>query len=176
VEGAIAFSWSPDGQWVACVSEEFLGSQDASRKLVYFDPDQPDETQQVEHDVVIAFFWSPDSRKIAYFVPQIGAPAGQRVGMQAQESRFQLELHVLDLQTGSTQRLIGFTPTGDFLNMLQFFDQYQRSATLWSPDSKNLVISTLDQDGEYGIYTVDISGQSEANRLASGRLAFWSWK
>jgi Tol biopolymer transport system component len=176
LDGAFAFSWSPDGQWVACVFEGFLGSEDASRKLYYFDPDRPDETHPAKQNLVIAFFWSPDSRKIAYFVPQIVDPSGQRVSMQTQESQLQLELHVLDLQTGSAQRLIRFTPTGDFLNMLQFFDQYQRSATLWSPDSKNLVISALDQDGEYGIYTVDISGQSEANRLASGRLAFWSWK
>jgi hypothetical protein len=100
----------------------------------------------------------------------------QEVSLQVQESQFSLELHVLDVQTGNSQRLIKFTPTEDFLSILPFFDQYQRSATVWSPDSNNLVISALDQDGEHGIYAIEISENSEARRLASGRLALWSWK
>jgi len=64
----------------------------------------------------------------------------------------------------------------DFLNIMPFFDQYQRSATIWSPDNNNLVISALDQDGEQGIYAIEIAENSEARLLASGSLAFWSWK
>jgi Tol biopolymer transport system component len=176
VNDLIAFSWSPDGDWVAYVSEDELGSEDISRTLVYLDPDQADKTHTVEQELVIAFFWSPDSRKIAYFVPQISIPSSQQVSLRVQESRFSLELHVLDIQTGDSQRLIVFTPTEDFLNILPYFDQYQRSATIWSPDSKNLVISALDQDGEQVIYAIEISENSEIRRLASGRLAFWSWK
>lgn len=176
VDDSIAFSWSPDGDWVAYVSEDNRGSEDISRTLVYLDPDRAEESHSVEHDLVIAFFWSPDSRKIAYFVPQISIPSEQQVSLQVQESQFSLELHVLDVQTGNSQRLIEFTPTEDFLSILPFFDQYQRSATVWSPDSNNLVISALDQDGEHGIYAIEISENSEARRLASGRLAFWSWK
>ena len=131
----------------------------------------------MEQDLVIAFFWSPDSRKIAYFVPEISIPSGQReVSLQVQEAQFTLELHVLDVQTGDSQRLIEFTPTEDFVRIMQFFDQYQRSATVWSPDSNNLVISAIEQDGEHVIYALEISENSEARRLASGRLAFWSWK
>ena len=176
VDDSIAFSWSPDGDWVAYISEDNRGSEDTYRTLVYLDPDQAEESQSVEHDLVFAFFWSPDSRKIAYFVPRINIPSGQEVSLQAQDQRFSLELHVLDVETGNSQRLIEFTPTEDFLNILPFFDQYQRSATIWSPDSKDLVISAIDQDGEHGIYAVEVSENSEARRLASGQLAFWSWK
>ena len=130
----------------------------------------------MERDLVIAFFWSPDSRKIAYFVPQISIPSEQQVSLQVQEPQFRLVLYVLDLQTGDSRRLIEFTPTEDFLRIMQFFDQYQRSAMVWSPDSNNLVISALDQDGEPGIYAIEVTEDSEARRLASGRLAFWSWK
>ena len=176
VDNSIAFSWSPDGDWIAYVSEDNSGSEDVSRRLVYLDPERVEESHSVEHDLVIAFFWSPDSRKIAYFVPKISIPSGQRVSLQVQESEFSLELHVLDVQTGNSQRLTEFVPTEDFLGILPFFDQYQRSATVWSPDSNNLVISALDQDGEHGIYAIEISGNSEVRRIASGRLAFWSWK
>jgi Tol biopolymer transport system component len=124
----------------------------------------------------MAYFWSPDSRKIAYFIPQINIPSEQQVSLNTQEAQFTLGLHILDVQTGSSQRLIEFTPTEDFLNILPFFDQYQRSATVWSPDSNNLVISAVDLDGEQGIYAIENSENSEARRLASGSLAFWSWK
>jgi TolB protein len=176
VNRPIAFSWSPDGDWVVYVSEENRGPEGISRTLVYLDPEREEETYTVEHDLVIAFFWSPDSRKIAYFVPPISIPSEQQVSLPVQQSQFSLELHILDVQTGNSQRLIDFTPTEDFLSILPFFDQYQRSATIWSPDSNNLVISALDQDGEQGIYAIEISENSEAHRLASGRLAFWSWK
>jgi Tol biopolymer transport system component len=177
VDDSIAFSWSPDGDWVAYLAEDNRGSEDVSRRLVYLDPDRAEESHTVEQDLVIAYFWSPDSRKIAYFVPQISIPSGQQeVSLQEQEAQFTLELHVLDVQTGDSQRLIEFTPTEDFVRIMQFFDQYQRSATIWSPDSNNLVISAIEQDGEHVIYAIDVSANSEARRLASGRLAFWSWE
>jgi TolB protein len=176
LDDSIAFSWSPDGNWVAYVSEDNRGSEDVSRELVYLDPDRVEEAQPVVHDLIVAYFWSPDSRKIAYFVPRISIPSEQQVSLQKQEPQLSLELHLLDVQTGDSQRLIEFTPTEDFLNILPFYDQYQRSATIWSPDSKNLVISALDQDGVHAIYAIEISENSEARRLASGRLAFWSWK
>jgi len=176
VDDSIAFSWSPDGEWVAYITEDIRGPGDLSRRLVYLDPNQAEESQSVEQDLVIAFFWSPDSSKIAYFVPQLNISSDQQVSLRAQETQFALELYVLDVTTGNSQRLIEYTPTEDFLSILPFFDQYQRSATIWSPDSSNLVISAFDQDGEQGIYAIDAAGNSEARRLASGSLAFWSWK
>jgi TolB protein len=176
VEDSIAFSWSPDGEWVAYITEDIRGPGDLSRRLVYLDPDQAEESQSVEQDLVIAFFWSPDSSKIAYFVPKLSTSSDQQVSLRAQETQFSLELYVLDVETGNSQRLIEYTPTEGFLSILPFFDQYQRSTTIWSPDSNNLVISAFDQDGEQGIYAIDAAGNSEARQLASGSLAFWSWK
>ena len=176
VDDSIAFSWSPDGNWVAYISEDNRGTANVSRTLVYLDPEQAGESHSVEQDLVIAFFWSPDSEKIAYFIPQISIPSEQEVSLLVQEPQFRLELRVLDVQTGNSYRLIEYTPTEDFLNVLPFYDQYQRSATIWSPDSKNLVISAVDQDGEPGIYAIEASEDAEASRLASGSLAFWSWK
>lgn len=177
VDDSIAFSWSPDGDRVAYVSEDVRGPGEISRTLVYLDPNQVEDSYPVEQDLVMAFFWSPDSRKIAYFVPELSTPSGQQeVSLQTQEPQFTLGLYVVDVQTGSSQRLIEFTPTEDFLNILPFYDQYQRSATIWSPDSNNLVISAIDQDEEQVIYAIEVSENSEARRLASGSLAFWSWK
>jgi len=176
VDDSIAFSWSPDGNWVAYITENNRFTEDISRTLFYLDPDQPEGSQSLDNDFVIAFFWSPDSQKIAYFVPKIGISSEQQVSLPAQDSQFSIELHVLDVQSGNSQRLTEFRPTEDFLQIMPYFDQYQRSATIWSPDSSNLVFSALDQDGTPRIYTIGISENPESSRLASGRLAFWSWK
>jgi TolB protein len=177
VDDSIAFSWSPDGNWIAYVTEDNRGPGELSRRLVYLDAAQAAEPQMVEHNLVIAYFWSPDSRKIAYFLPEVNLSSEQpEVSLQTQEAQFNLELFILDVETGSSQRLIEYTPTDDFLNILPFFDQYQRSATIWSPDSSSLVITAIEPDGENVIYTIEASGNAEARRLASGSLAFWSWE
>ena len=68
-----------------------------------------------------------------------------------------------------------FNPTDAFLQVLPFYDQYQRSGTIWSPDSRNLVLSDVDADGNNGIYVVGADG-SQYHKIADGDVAFWSWK
>ena len=60
--------------------------------------------------------------------------------------------------------------------MLPYFDQYHQSATIWSPDNNNLVLSFMGQSGAPGIAVVAASGKLEPRMLAQGYLAFWSWE
>ena len=127
---------------------------------------------------VIAFFWSPDGDKVAYFVPFLasdsGSTSGNNAGSTAQ--RLLLQLNMLDVKTGESKELFTYQPTEQFKNILPYFDQYHQSNTIWSPDNNNLVLSFLDQDGNPGIAIVAASGQLEPRLLAQGYLAFWSWK
>ena len=81
---------------------------------------------------------------------------------------------MIDLDTGKARHLTTFTPTGSFLNLLPFFDQYHRSMTLWSPDSRKMVIAANDKQGP-GIYVIDTQ-TGTSTRIASGDLASWSRK
>jgi hypothetical protein len=56
-----------------------------------------------------------------------------------------------------------------------FFDQYQRSDTIWSPDSNWLVLSGRPLLDESGIWLIQTS-TLETKLIGTGNLAFWSWQ
>jgi hypothetical protein len=83
---------------------------------------------------------------------------------------------MLDVISGESRELFTFRPSSQFAAILPYFDQYHQSATIWSPDSNNLVLSFTDAENNPGIAVVAASGQLEPRLLAQGFLAFWSWK
>lgn len=174
--GAIAFAWSHDGSKLAYIAAANPGAQMFASSLNIIDPDRPEQSATTLDDHVIAFFWSPDGRKIAYFVPVVESPADEQVQFGQPEPAFRLGLRVLNSATNEARELALFVPTDQFLNILPFFDQYHRSATIWSPDSQHLVYSALEAHIGSGIYTVAASGDQPPKRIAVGDLAFWSWK
>jgi TolB protein len=172
VPGTIAFAWAPDGGKLAYLATGTDSPAGAGRELVVLDPDRPAETKTTVQAFVAGFFWSPDSRKLAYFVPVLAVQEGEAAGQPA----LYLELYVLDAQSGESLQVASFRPTENFANLLPNFDQYQRSATLWSPDSRNLVIAAMDADSEPGIFVVETAANLQPRYLAPGHVAFWSWQ
>jgi Tol biopolymer transport system component len=185
VDGPVAFSWSPDGKYLAYMHSQ-PGGQDAGfRSLMMLNMSDGNQPQTIVESGAVAFFWSPDSRKIAYFIPLLMESLPQEQGFLMPASRslpariaseLHLSLMVYDLQTEERWQAALFRPVDEFLNVLPFFDQYSRSATFWSPDSLHLVVSGLDASSNPGIYRVDASGNQPPERIAGGSLAFWSWK
>ncbi len=84
-------------------------------------------------------------------------------------------MQVYDLASGKTQQAAAFQPTEAFLNIIPFFDQYQHSGTIWSPDSQNLVLPVIDTNGNSRIVVVGAGG-GPTHPIADGDLAFWSSK
>jgi Tol biopolymer transport system component len=164
-----AFAWSPDSELVAHIegsepiSAGTLGALHVTELAASEDFFQDSD--------VFAFFWSPDSRKLAYFKPILVASEDS-----PNEPRLVLELYMLDTVTGESRKLFTFEPTSQFSGILPYFDQYHQSATIWSPDSNNLVLSFVDQEGNSGIAVVAASGQLEPRIIAQGFIAFWSWR
>ncbi len=174
--GSIAFGWSPDSRRVAYIAGDG-DLQLTIGPLTVVDPEKLAEAKTTEHDAVLAFFWSPDSRKVAYFEPLFFTPTPDPNQSEQAEPVLLLQLHVFDAQSGDSREVTTFLPTEEFLSMLAFFDQYQRSTTIWSPDSKNLVLSgVLRRPEGLGIWIVAASGNLEPRYLTDGVLAFWSWK
>jgi hypothetical protein len=87
-----------------------------------------------------------------------------------------LELHIAEARSGDTRRIAAFQPTETFLGLFPFFDQYQRSVTIWSPDSNYLVVSAVASEEQQGLFIVPASGDYEPRFLAEGNVGFWSWK
>jgi dipeptidyl aminopeptidase/acylaminoacyl peptidase len=173
--GEVAFAWSRDGEKVAYIASDRLIDQGLLGALHVVDLTTSEEILQDSQ--VFAFFWAPNSEKLAYFVPFLSssAPQGGDNGSSTTQS-IVLQLNILDVKSGENHELFKFVPTQELLGVLAYFDQYHQSNTIWSPDNNNLVLSFLDGQGQPGIAVVAASGQLEPRLLAPGVLAFWSWQ
>lgn len=184
IDGPVAFALSPDGNRLAYLYSQPDTQNSSLRTLRLMDFSDVGRSSIIVESGVVAFFWSPDSGQIAYFTPVFTESFPPEQGtlfsisrkLPTQEPELRLSLMIYDIQTGKSRQAALFKPVDDFLSLLPFFDQYARSASLWSPDSRHLVISGLDASGRPGIYRVDASGIDPPEHIADGSLAFWSWK
>lgn len=179
-EGTVAFALSPDGKRVAYIrtGQPRLG---ALGQLTIVDLSGKAEPIEIEEERVLAFFWAPDSEQVAFFVPtavqpQPGSDIPTQQGQNGQEVQIILSLSVANARSGEVREVAPFFPTFQLLNLLPYFDQYHRSATIWSPDSNNLVLSAYDPDGNPGVWLAPSDGNLDPRFLAPGTLGFWSWK
>jgi len=183
VPGSAAFSWSPDGKRVAYIVS--TQTQNIVRgKLLFYDVAKSTKVT-ADQDKISAFFWSPDSKQVVYFAivqeavatptPGKGTPAPTPEDQQAAETQLYLKMYITDVTSGKSTLLARFVPTRDFFQLIQFFDQYSRSGTIWAPDGQNLVIAAQISDSQ-GVFLVPSSGMTEPRFLQGGAMAFWSWK
>jgi len=176
IEGMVAFDWSPNGRQLAYLSDRDFDTPAATCHLTVLDGSDLETVRAEVGEKVAAFFWSPDSSRIAFFEPLIVKPTQPAPGSGSGEAVTLYNLHVVDTGSARTQLVAAFLLTEAFASMLRFFDQYQRSATIWLPDSQRLVVSAYDQDGEAGIFVVEATGNLQPRYLTAGSLAFWSWR
>lgn len=172
-----AFAWSYDSSLVGYIEgTQPLGAGTLGTLHVI---DVETSKTLFEAENVYGFFWSPDDKMVAYFVPMINNAASgeqQEDPTTQAEQQLLLQLNILEVDRGESRELFSFRPTDQFAAVMPYFDQYHQSATIWSPDSNNLVVSFLTGEGQAGIAVVPASGQLEPRLLAPGYLAFWSWE
>ena len=172
-----AFLWSPDGQHLAVTVPERAVVFSPLGLMVYprlgvIGTDRTGLPAADIHENVIAFFWSPDSSKLAYVT------LGGRSGV--------MSWNILDVAQGETWSLTEFIPSSDQLTVFRFFDQFAPSHSLWSPDSQSLVFagrfpdrgsSTSSQQRQTDhIIVLATYPRPLPEVIADGRLAFWSPK
>ncbi len=182
--GLVAMGWSPTADHLAVIS----GRPDANDfygPLRLFDLQAETETL-LTRDTVLAFFWSPDGRYLAYISLkrqvedlQVGgkgsaaktAAISYTPAQEQNAHRFQL--HLVEVASGETRLLTEYTPTFLFLSQfLPFFDQYAHSHRLWSPDSRALVLP-MRLDGRNQIVVIPADG-TPYRPIANGDMPFWS--
>ncbi|MCC7359745.1 MAG: PD40 domain-containing protein [Anaerolineales bacterium] len=176
--GNIAFAWSPNGERVAyLLSDSALAG--APGQLVVADPNGQGKPVELPADVpVYAFFWSPDSKSLAYFTEPPADPGTPEATAEAAsgDQAIRMSLDVMNAGNGRTHNVATYVPTTQFLQVIPYFEQYHQSLTIWSPDSKNLVVSAYGGGGTPGIFVVAASGRLEPRYVADGWMGFWSWK
>jgi Tol biopolymer transport system component len=174
------FAWSNQSDKIAYIDGKKSIGAGVLGTLHVVDLETSKELFKDDSDV-FAFFWSPNDEKLAYFIPKLiqgssSSSSGQSNSSGQAQQQLALQLNVLDLKSGQSKDLFTFQPSEQFAAILPYFDQYSQSATIWSPDNNNLVLSFVASDGTPGIAVVAASGQLEPRILTKGYLAFWSKK
>jgi TolB protein len=177
VPGFAYFAFAPRGSRIALMTSARPGPA-ADGQLTVYDTDTATELV-LPHEDVIAFFWSPNGRRVAYLVP--ARAEDEEAGLEVdpvfarEQGRFYAELRVANVQRGTTWRVALFPLSPRFVReQLPFFDQYLRSASLWSPDSRSLAYPALTADGTPGIFVSPASGTLRPQLIAEGDFAHWS--
>lgn len=187
-DGSIAFAWSPDGKKIASIVTPSDAQLPVYGPLTVSDTEGKN-VQTITQGPVIAFYWAPDSKQIMYLTllstdnssgsgsgclncanPTLVSVSGQ------QNAPIRLQWSLASLADGKSRTLSSFVPTDDMVSLLPFFDQYARSMTFWSPDSKHFVFAQSDSNSNDGIWVIDLEGNAAPRRIGDGSLAVWSWK
>lgn len=87
-----------------------------------------------------------------------------------------LRWKTFSLVDGQVRTLATFQPTDNFISILPFFDQYARSLTFWSPDSKHFVYTQAEGASDGSVWVADLDGGTQPHKVGDGTLAVWSWK
>ena len=171
-EGLTAFAWAPDGSTLA-VAEQLRPGVPVFDRLRLVSVDGQEINTLVEEQLV-AFFWSPQGDSVAW------------VGIEPLSRAMDLAVTRVEggRAAGEPRHLFRFSPTGEVFTMLSFFDQYAYSHSIWAPDGSALVVAGTEGlqsgrrngSGPHGgeIYVIDVS-TGDARRIASGKMAVWSW-
>ncbi|MDJ0755111.1 MAG: hypothetical protein QNJ45_16435 [Ardenticatenaceae bacterium] len=179
--GAAVFSWSPTAEQLAFISP-------TQSKDYFYGPLQvidigTGRCSQLVDGTVLAFAWSPDGQKIAYFttIDNDRDPINRIIEEGYAHGRYLpddtaynlwLNLCVIDVKSGRKREITPFKPTGNFVNQfLPFFDQYTLSHRIWSPDSSQIVIA-VDRDNTPTVVAVPIDGLAPLI-IGEGDMAVW---
>ena len=160
---AILFSLAPDHQQLA-----YLTTSERGRSPVHVLNLEPNTTAVLPIPLPLAFFWSPDSTKLAVLVPDStpGFEAASGIYRVANEP-LRVQWFIANLHSDTIERYPPWIPSRDFLNLVPYFDQYATSVALWSPDSSQLIYT--DQQGVWSLSTKD----GQAQLLSQGTQGFW---
>lgn len=179
--GTLVLSMSPTGQEIAFISPIEADAENFVGPLQLMDS-ATGQTTLISQQNVAAFFWSPNGRYIAAFIPQTifgndinAAKHVPPLAKPTQQSLPTLNLVIFDTETGEGRQILTFQPTLTFLSQfMPYFDQYALSHRIWSPNSQSIVLPILE-DGRSHIYIIPING-SPKQFLATGSMSSWSQK
>ena len=182
---AVSYAWSPNGRYLAIwsVVRDGLVIDPAAVRLAGATPTPaPAPTLVPTARPTLRPTATPRGARPATATPR-PSPTAPRPTAEpsatatAAAPQFAMRLEIADVTTGALIRVADIIPSGEFLGQLQFFDQYSRGASPWSPDGRSLTFVSVDEASDAAwIYAARVGedGRTQIQRLVEGGLAFWS--
>ena len=99
VSGSAFFSFSRDGRRVA-IMESSTPQLSADGTLRVFQPDRLQRSVELDEPSVIAFFWAPNSRQIAYLIPMSSDRLQVEPAFTSDPGQIYIHLRVMDVRSG----------------------------------------------------------------------------
>ncbi len=173
----LAFAWNADGTQVAVTS--------AFGALQVLDAASGALVTRGGQGQVVAHFWSPQGDKLAYLSLRRPNPtrqtsfSGNGHGASSVQQSRQLELtwYILEVATGAEYALDSFAPTREMIYFLNFFEQFARSHTFWSPDGRYIAYGAfLSERGTAEVRIAEAREGGAVRRVGDGVIGVWSWR
>jgi len=163
--------WSPDGQWLAFVSDCTVNADKPGQEQVFVWSKKSDESKQLTHLVgnINSLTWSPDGKAIGFlFVENATRSAGALAAMKPWsgvigEDGVEIQrVGLVDVESGSFSQVTPAT-----LHVYEFS---------WSPDSKHLVFVAANPPGENNwwvaqLYTEEIAHEQTKSILDTTKVS-----
>lgn len=184
--GVVAMGWSPVANQLAYINNATPEGFSSIGPLRLYDAES-DDTMLLSGQNVLAFFWSPNGRYVAFYTLTNGGGDSEinasrlffeqktrQAAKSAAQRRPAFDLTVVDVITGEGRVLVtNIELSALFITQfLPFFDQYAMSHSLWSPGSDAFLVPYNDS-GTARIAAVNIDG-GQVRDIAQGFVAFWS--
>ena len=189
VLGPAAFAFDPTGSTLASIAAIDPGAIPVSfplGPLRLLDP-ATGAVRTLMDGSVIAFFWSPDGRRIATLElaapggPSAGVPsvveastAGRQLAAATPAPAVEVHLSFVDVASGQVRGDRAIQLGDEFIStILPYFDQYALSHRLWAPDSTAIVLPLVDARGRARVVVVGAGGTAPRT-ISEATSGFWS--
>jgi Tol biopolymer transport system component len=178
VSGLLNYAWSPTGAKLAFVVRETAASQGGPLRLLDVNSGQ---LTLLSAQPVAGFFWSPNGNYIAAVTvadtgsmdPQVVADLPNGLSDSAQNP---MMMQTINVNTREARPTLLFEPTDAFLQVVLNSNVYARSMTIWSPNSRRMVVPLLfrGNGGGEAIVEMESSGSIWPRIIGQGEMAVWS--
>ncbi len=181
VDGRVAFALSPDDTQMAYILTPPSSAMPTLGPLWLLNRERG-VLREVSAAPVLAFFWSPDGRSLAFLRYEFGRdnePSAPEAGLQRTlwqtPSGIWFRWHIWNGERTYPTPL-RFRPGSVYASeYLRFFDQYARSSTFWAPDGSAFVFAgEVEGVQRSGIWVQPVKEGADPEWISTGHVAFWS--